>query len=42
VTISGMKLITTIAGDRQERVIESTAEQADLLRERFGISRGLL
>jgi N-hydroxyarylamine O-acetyltransferase len=42
VTVSGMKLITTIAGDRQERVIESTAEQADLLRERFGISRGLL
>lgn len=38
VTVSGMKFITTIGRDRQERVIQNTAEQADLLRERFGIS----
>lgn len=39
VTISGMKLITTVGRDRQERVIHSAAEQAELFRERFGIRR---
>ena len=38
VTLSGMKLITTTGRDRHERVIESTSERADVLRERFGIS----
>ena len=37
VTVSGMKLITTIGRDRQERTIQSAAEQADLLYELFGI-----
>ena len=39
VTLSGTKLITTTGRDRQEQVIHSAAEQAELLRERFGISR---
>ena len=37
VTVSGMKLITTVGRDRQERAIHSTAEQSELLRDRFGV-----
>ena len=38
VTLSGMKLITTTGRDRQERVIESAAERAEVLRDQFGIA----
>jgi N-hydroxyarylamine O-acetyltransferase len=37
VTLSGMKLITTRGGERQERVVESEEERAALLRELFGV-----
>jgi N-hydroxyarylamine O-acetyltransferase len=36
-TLSGMKLITTRGGERQERVLESEEARAALLRERFGV-----
>jgi N-hydroxyarylamine O-acetyltransferase len=37
VTLSGMKLITTKGGERQERVLGSDGERAALLREMFGV-----
>lgn len=37
VTLSGMKLITTKGGERQERVLASEEERAALLREMFGV-----
>lgn len=37
VTLSGKKLITTRGGERHERVLESEAERAALLRELFGV-----
>ncbi len=38
ITLSGMRLITTLnGGDRQERVLESEEEYSTLLLERFGI-----
>lgn len=37
VTLSGMKLITTRGGERQERILGSEEERAALLRERFGV-----
>ncbi|HWM89586.1 MAG TPA: arylamine N-acetyltransferase [Thermoanaerobaculia bacterium] len=37
VTLSGMKLITTRGGERQERVVESEEERAGVLRELFGV-----
>jgi len=37
VTLSGMKLITTRGGERQERVLASEGERAALLREMFGV-----
>jgi N-hydroxyarylamine O-acetyltransferase len=37
VTLSGMKLITTKDGERQERVLASEEERAALLRELFGV-----
>jgi N-hydroxyarylamine O-acetyltransferase len=39
VTVSGMKLVTTTGRNRHERVIQTTTEQEDLLRQCFGISR---
>ena len=39
VTLSGMKLITTRGGERQEREIADDAEYAEALREIFGIVR---
>jgi N-hydroxyarylamine O-acetyltransferase len=38
VTLSGMKLITTRGGERQERNVESEEERAALLRELFGVA----
>jgi len=38
VTLSGMKLITTCDGERQERVLGSEGERAALLREMFGVT----
>jgi N-hydroxyarylamine O-acetyltransferase len=37
VTLSGMRLITTRGGERQERVVESEEERTVLLRELFGV-----
>lgn len=37
VTLSGMRLITTRGGERQERVLESDEERTALLREMFGV-----
>jgi N-hydroxyarylamine O-acetyltransferase len=37
VTLSGMRLITTRGNERQERILESEEERADLLRESFGV-----
>ena len=37
VTLSGMKLIITKGGERQERVLENAEEQKALLREVFGV-----
>ena len=38
VTLSGMKLITTRGGERQERTVEGEEERAALLRELFGVA----
>jgi N-hydroxyarylamine O-acetyltransferase len=38
VTLSGMRLITTHGGERQERILASEEERAALLRERFGVT----
>ena len=38
VTLSGMRLITTRGGERQERILESEEERAALLRELFGVT----
>ena len=37
VTLSGMKLITTQGGERQERILESEEQRAAALREIFGV-----
>lgn len=37
VTLSGMKLITTRGGERQERILQSEQEREALLREMFGV-----
>ena len=39
ITISGMKFITTVGRNREERAIQSAGEREGLLRECFGISR---
>lgn len=38
ITVSGMRVITTEDGERQERVLESEEERADLLQKRFGVA----
>lgn len=37
ITLSGMKLITTVNGQREERVLTSEDERVSVLREQFGI-----
>ena len=37
VTLSGMKLITTRGGERQERILGSEEERMALLRDLFGV-----
>lgn len=37
ITLSGMKLITTVDGRREERVVETEDERILILKEQFGI-----
>jgi N-hydroxyarylamine O-acetyltransferase len=37
ITLSGMKLIATVNGQREERVLTSEDERVSVLREQFGI-----
>ena len=37
ITLAGMRLIETTAGDRTERVLKTEEERRAVLRERFGV-----